>query len=103
MIRFESKSAASVSMLDADAKRMLKLMGHSGTVPGAVRAADIGNVLQKLQQGVATAPEADAKETDDEQEPAVALDTRAYPLLELLKAAQAAGNDVMWDHEHSVL
>jgi hypothetical protein len=81
------------------ALRLLKLMGHSGTVPGALLAEDVPAALARLQAAIAaeqSLPEAETSDTEDD-EPAVTLPHRALPLIELLKAAIKAECDVMWD------
>lgn len=109
MIRFESKRSAGFSMLDKDAKHMLALLKHSGTVPGAIRAEDIGAALKNLQDALQSndPDKASASATtdtqDDEQEAPVALSTRAYPLVQLLESAQSKQEAVMWDHDNSVI
>jgi hypothetical protein len=83
--------------------QLLKLMGHSGTVPGAILAKDIPAALARLKSGVATTgndlTENTAKEADDgnSNEDVVSLAHRALPLIEFLTAAASAKCDVMWD------
>ncbi len=81
---------------------LLKMMGHSGTVPGAILARDIPSALERLKSAVAAAPEsapAQASSDDDREgkEPAVSLRQRAFPLIELLERAARNGCDVLWD------
>jgi hypothetical protein len=83
---------------------LLKMMGHSGTVPSALLAADIPSALAQLQQGIATAhAEAESKQSvqaaaaDRDDTPPVPLRLRAYPLIQLLSAAARQGCDVMWE------
>jgi len=81
------------------AVRLLKLMGHSGTVPGAILAEDVGAALSQLKLAVeaksAGNEPSDIRE-DDSGEPAVSLANRALPLIELFTAAAAARCNVMW-------
>lgn len=86
---------------------LLHGMGHTGTVPGAILAADLPDALAHLQDmleaagdttGVpapAPAPEADADER--EREPPITLRKRAVPLLDMLRAAIARDSDLMWE------
>jgi mannose/cellobiose epimerase-like protein (N-acyl-D-glucosamine 2-epimerase family) len=100
LVRFTSKSAASVSMFEKDAALMLKLMGHSGTIPSAIRAKDVADRLATLEKALAAeAPVQEAATEDDE--PPIPASRRAWPLTELLRAAIATDEDVMWDYEHS--
>jgi hypothetical protein len=81
------------------AVRLLKLMGHGGTVPGALLAEDVPAALERLQAAIEKEkqlPDEQAPEAGDE-EPAVSLPHRALPLIELLKAAAKANCNVMWD------
>ena len=82
------------------ALRLLKLMGHSATVPGALLAEDIPPALQRLEAAVEAdkrLPEAEPSEVGEDGEVAVSLSHRALPLIELLKAAAKAKSNVMWD------
>lgn len=81
---------------------LLKMMGHSGTVPGALLAQDIPPALARLRAAVAAAPESaptQASSGDDreDKEPAVSLRQRAFPLVELLERAVRKNCDVLWD------
>lgn len=72
------------------AVRLLHLMGHSGTVPGALLAENVQAALERLEAAVEADkqllhPQKSAEEEDDE--PAVTLSHRALPMIELLKAA----------------
>jgi hypothetical protein len=101
IVTFTSKASASVTMFGDIALQLLKLMGHSGTVPGALRPEDIPAALQHLEAGLSRQAAANkpANDDDSDQEPAVGLSTRAGPLLDLLRASAAAGCHVMWDKQ----
>ncbi len=83
------------------AKTLLRLMGKSGDVPGAVLAKDVPEALRRLQEGVtalkaaeAPRPEAEEEERDEDR---VSLATRAFPLIQLLAAAAKREFDVIWE------
>jgi hypothetical protein len=98
LIRFESE-VGSVTMFGEVAQQLLKMMGHSGTVPGAVLAKDIPQGLDRLKAAVQAEPAAPADqppEPDEKGEPRVSLRQRAYPLIDLLTRAAERGVDVMW-------
>ena len=86
---------------------LLKMMGHSGTVPSALLAADIPSALAHLQQALdAASPQAQRSadaEIDDAEDAPVGLRLRAYPLIQLLSAAATQECDVMWEAGHSVI
>lgn len=103
LITFSCPAYADITMFGDVAIRLLKLMGHSGTVPSALLAADVPAALERLKAGIAansSAPPSEAEENEDE-EPAVSLSHRAFPLVALLDAAAKAKCDVMWDSSPS--
>ncbi|MDQ5769063.1 DUF1840 domain-containing protein [Thiothrix subterranea] len=100
MIRFTSPAAASVSMFEKDAKALIRMMGHSGTIPSAIRAEDVATALQCLEAALkAQASQSDDASKQDAEDSAVSSNVRAYPLLELLKAAIAKQKNVMWEQD----
>ena len=87
LVRFSS-DAGDMIMFGEAAVTLLKMMGQSGSVPGAILAADIPAALARLQSAVAThkdAPRAPREAENDE--PPVSLRQRAFPLIELLQRA----------------
>ena len=100
LVTFRTKAYANITMFGDVAQTLLKLMGHSGTVPSAIKAEDVPAALQRLRAGIAAqkpAPRVADGDQDEDAERVVALAQRALPLLELLQAAAAQHADVMWD------
>lgn len=82
------------------AKRLLKLMGQTGDVPGAVLAADIPGAVERLKSGLNAEPaQAPQQKRGEDGEPGVSLKHRALPLIELLERAAKRGDDVLWEQE----
>jgi hypothetical protein len=92
------------------ATELLRLMGMSGIVPGAVVARDVPEALRRLKQAVESfegeriAQPARQKDQnregekhEDDEVPQVKLRTRAYPLVKLLEAAATEECDVIWE------
>ncbi|WP_295582439.1 DUF1840 domain-containing protein [uncultured Lamprocystis sp.] len=102
LVTFETKAHANITMFGEVAVTLLKLMGHSGTVPGALLAADVPAALERLRRAVSEHPDVPldpktgAGATDESEERHVSLANRALPLIELLSDAAAAGENVMW-------
>lgn len=104
LVKFETDAFGGITMFGDVAIKLLKLMGHSGTVPGAIMPEDIPQALQRLRTGIAAeeAADTDGPATEDENEADgqyVSLRNRAFPLIELLKAAEAERVPVMWHDE----
>ena len=84
-------------MLNEVADRMLKMMDFGAAVPGAIVAKDIGLALTNLQANIEIeSAQIDSNDSEDENEPAVALGIRAIPLLKLLESAKANEDNVSW-------
>ena len=86
------------------AQTLLKMMGQSGNVPGAILAEDVPRALERLQSSIEKLKAESSLKTlgedaeqDDWKEQPVTLAHRALPLIELLTAAAKANCDVMWD------
>lgn len=102
LITFRSRNSADFTMFGDIAVQLIKLMGHGGTVPGAIAAEDVPTALARLQQALASTPGTAAAANDDaDQDDAadrkVSLQQRAVPLLAMLTNAMTAKSYVMWD------
>ncbi len=102
LVTFKTPVYADITMFGNVAVTLLKLMGHSGTVPGALLAEDIPPALERLKAAVGANPSVpldpeNAREDDDDEVRHVSLAHRALPLIELLTAAATANKNVMWE------
>jgi hypothetical protein len=101
LVTFSCPVYADITMFGDIAVRMIRAMGHSGTIPGALSAEDVPAALKRLKTATqadeqSPAPAEDSEEGKDD-EPPVSFSLRAWPLIELLKAAEKAKSHVMWD------
>ncbi|ACT50292.1 DUF1840 domain-containing protein [Methylovorus glucosotrophus] len=99
MITFSTDRYSDISMFNEVAHQLLSLIGHSGTVPGAILAEDVPAALQRLKQATEGDTEviAGADDGDDGGEGAgVSLKNRALPLIALFESAQQNKSNVMW-------
>ncbi|MCG6952504.1 MAG: DUF1840 domain-containing protein [Betaproteobacteria bacterium] len=100
LVTFRSSAWGNVTMFGEVAVALLKMMGHSGTVPSALLARDVPAALARLKQELASHPVEEDRGTpsgdDEEAEKPVGLALRAYPLIEMLSAAAEQEADVMW-------
>ncbi|MGD2139948.1 MAG: DUF1840 domain-containing protein [Burkholderiales bacterium] len=100
LVKFQS-DVGSLTMFDDVAKPLLKLMGHTGTIPSAILPEDIPAALARLRAAVAVDPgspgPAEDKHSDqDKGEIPVSLRQRAFPLIELLERAAKEECEVVW-------
>jgi hypothetical protein len=107
LVKFSTRYGQ-VLLLGESAIVLLRLGGHSGSVPGAVLSADLPEFLRHLRAGLAeqgdspSPPAAvDAQPAADEDDSApdtpVTLRMRSVPFVDLLDTAIARGSDLMWE------
>lgn len=104
LVRFSSVKTESITMFGDVAVQLIRLLGGSGAVPGAIAAEDIPAGIKRLRAGLASQktvlapPDRDSDDDEKEdKEPAIDLSTRAGPLLDILERASAADAPVMWE------
>lgn len=111
LVTFKSKAAAEVLMYEEHAKRIFDLL-HKDSKRGVITAAETGNAIQLLeveitesrahsasdavQRDVVAHHGENGDDNEHEQPEAVSFSSRAYPLLEMLRAARAENKDVVW-------
>jgi hypothetical protein len=97
LVTFTTKYHADIIMFGDIGVSMLKMMGHSGTVPGAILADDVAAALASLQTALTQRAEPIAEQAGaDEEAPVVSISKRALPLIELLNNAIKEQRDVTW-------
>ncbi|KTC65483.1 Domain of uncharacterised function (DUF1840) (plasmid) [Legionella adelaidensis] len=97
LVTFSTEAHENITMFGDIALRLIKMMGHSGTIPSAILAEDVPDALERLQNAVSMNPNPSQGEQDKENgEAPISLRNRAFPLIELLKAAAKKKCNVMW-------
>ncbi|WP_028388709.1 DUF1840 domain-containing protein [Legionella fairfieldensis] len=98
LVTFSCEAYENITMFGEVAKRLLTLMGHSATVPGALKAEEIPDALARLENGIAQTrlQNTPSVQSDDDEEPPISLATRAVPLINMLKAASKNKCSVIW-------
>jgi hypothetical protein len=82
------------------AETLLKMMGQSGVLPGALVAKDVPAALERLKRGAAVQPAPDPADAESgDAEGKVSLKQRAFPLVELLGRCVEKKCDVIWEQE----
>jgi hypothetical protein len=100
IVRFDSK-AGQLFMNGEPAVQLLRMMGQTGDVPGAILGPDIPPALDRLRRaveaGTPAAPSASGAEEVEERALPVSLRQRAFPLIELLERAANKRANVVWE------
>lgn len=104
LVRFRS-DAGSVIMFGNVAVNLLRMMGQSGVLPGALLAQDVPAALERLKRAAAAAQEQPPaeKKQDSGVEAKVSLRQRSFPLIELLTRAVDKECDVVWEEEKPLI
>jgi hypothetical protein len=95
LITFHTDAYEDISYFSDVARKLISLMGHSGTIPGAIKAEDLPVALDKLQ--LSLKKEHKVMDVDEDDEEIISLSKRAIPLISLLNAAIKKEKDVLWD------
>ena len=99
LVKFSCTAYANITMFGNVAAQLLKFMGNSGEVPGAILADDVPAALASLHSALDAyrqSPKDDTVQMEDD-EPVISLAHRALPLIDLLNAAVNEQCNVMWD------
>jgi hypothetical protein len=107
--KFKSKAAGDVIMLQPTGDKVLGLIGKDVTPQGIIEPAQMPAAIQALADAVAADDAARARSASGgegrdagDDEPAasgrdkVSLRQRVWPLVEMMKRAQAAGEPITW-------
>jgi len=100
LVTFKTSAFSNITMFGDVATDLLKMMGQSGNVPGALMPEDVAPAIAALQQALGQEGNDEAPpplDDDDDAPTPVALAVRAKPLIDLLEAAHADKESVMWD------
>jgi hypothetical protein len=92
--KFKSPAAGDVIMLGPQGDQLLGLLGREPAGQGVIEPADMPAALLALQAAIATA-EAPAADDDVPAQP-IGLRQRLWPMVEMLRRAQAAQARVVW-------
>ena len=90
--KFKSKAAGDVIMLQSHGDQLMRLIGREPAGKGIIETADLPAAIQALQEAAARA----SAPTDAEGERGVGLKQRVWPMVEMMKRAQAAGEPIVW-------
>lgn len=104
LVVFRSKAAGEIFYLAENARRLFEIIGKDPAPRGVITAEQLPEAIARLTAAVEE-EKAQLKQAQQQQENdesvggaprGVTLGQRAYPLLEMLRAAQKRNVDVTW-------
>lgn len=99
LYEFKSRATGTVTMLKDVAETILDVIGKQPGSQGIISVDQMPAAIAALERAVARTrggAGTDPVKDDNEGEPIVGMGQRAYPFIEMLKAAHAAKADVTW-------
>jgi len=96
LLIFRSRAASQILMQTENAARLLEIIGKPLSERGVIGSAQIDDALARLDAALALEPAAAAVDADPAQAAPVGLRQRAYPLMQMLRAARQLQVDVTW-------
>lgn len=107
LVVFRSKAAGEIFMFAETARRIFEIVGKAEAPRGVITAEQVPEALARLQAAVDDekaqlkaaadqAQQADRRGEEASAARAISLGQRAFPLLEMLRAAQKKRVDVTW-------
>ena len=94
--KFKSSATGDVIMLGPQGEQLLRLLGREPAAQGIIEVAAMPAALSALQAAIAAAEAPGAAAEDEDGKPAVGLRQRLWPMVEMLRRAQAADAAVVW-------
>ncbi len=97
--KFKSKATGDVIMLGPNGDQMLRLIGHEPAAKGIIEVAAMPEALTRIAAAIAAAEAArqqPSAEDDGASSEPVGLRQRLWPMVEMLREAQAAGEPIVW-------
>jgi hypothetical protein len=103
LITFRSKAAGEIYMFQENARRVFEILGRSDDARGVITPDQLDDAIARLAAAVddekaqiKNAPQGGRAEDNRAAAQPVTLGQRVFPLLEMLRAAQAKRVDVTW-------
>lgn len=109
LVVFRSKAAGEIFMFAETARRIFDIIGKPNAPRGVISAEQVGDALARLTAAVEEEKEQIRRAREEAEQAqrrgetagedgarAITLAQRAYPLLEMMQAAQKKGVDITW-------
>ena len=98
LVTFRSRAASAIIMYAETAQRLLEVIGKPMADRGVITSEQVDDALARLLQAVEQEKAQGAPAVDEAspREPPVSLRQRAFPLIEMLRAARKRHVEVTW-------
>ena len=104
LYKFKSKADGDVIMLEENAEQVLRILGREPAAKGILEVASMPAATAAIEAAVAEEEQArrdaDAETAADGRKlparNAITLRQRTWPLLEMIRRSQQAGEDIVW-------
>ena len=102
--KFKSKAAGDVIMMGPSGDHVLRIIGKQPAPKGILEPDDMPAAIAALERAIVD-EEAERKQAEDEAaaegktlppRESVTLRQRAWPLIDMMKRAHAAGQEIVW-------
>lgn len=104
--KFKSRATADLIMLDANARKLLEIMGKSpddaqgiitvAQIPAAIAALEAAAAQEHVPQKAQPEDESQDEDVESASHEHVGLAQRVVPLIDMLRRSAAEGKDVTW-------
>jgi len=97
MYKFKSKAAGDLIMTQPVGDRVLSLIGKAVTPQGIIEVEQLPAAMSALEAAVAAeSPKPDSGDDGSSKADRVSLRQRVWPMVEMMKRAQAEGQPITW-------
>jgi hypothetical protein len=97
LYKFSSAATGDLIMLGPHGDQMLRLLGREPAPRGILEPEALTAAIGALQAAVAAeSPDAGGRNAASDDDPSTALRQRLWPVIEMMRRAQAAGTSVLW-------
>ena len=96
--KFTSKASGDIIMMGPQGDELMRLLGREPAAKGIIEAAAMPAALRALEAALAAVADGSstAAADDDTRAVPVALRQRLWPVMEMLRRCQAAGQPIVW-------
>ncbi len=94
--KFKSAATGDLIMLGAHGDQLLQLLGREPAPRGIIEVADMPAATAALLASISQDEASRQADDDEAAQPAVGLRQRLWPMIEMLRRAQAGDAPVVW-------